>query len=332
MEFIHLFKLLQKKLIFLFILVLAFPVTGFPQQKGDEVQLPTYTLKLFFPTAIRDIYVMSDTTTVVRKYSDSSLRKFKREYEFYLTEVSQSPPDQGVYKISVSTDSLFYKFTEGNATFDFNSQADNPGALNFEDLKKVIVPLGKDFTMTYSPYGEVVSTEGERLDWLRNYVLEQGKGILDTVRTFLWLDGISLNHLKFLCDAKKIVYPLEPPMKDSIWYSPIDFQLNSLNFYDTVGVKITDVNEGNITMEAKLNNIRAFPEPGIFYGIKDMLLPIESCKGTGTFKLIISPKGTLKYSEINADVDITVRVHNDIFTEHIQSKLVWNLLEQLTFK
>lgn len=315
--------------LFILIFVIGFmSVTA--QQKGDEAQIPSYKLKMGFPATIIHIYKITDSTGITRIFSDSSVRKFKRQYDLYFNERAPSSSDKGFLKLDVGIDSLFYKFTDGDAVFEYNSQADNPGAVTFEDLKAISVALGKDFSMTYSPYGEVTEIEGERLDWLKNYVLENGSG-MDTLQTFIWLDGISLNRLKYLTDVKKLIYPVEKVYKDSLWTSPITFQIDGMNYYDTAQVKIVKVADNEITIEAKLNNIRAIPDMGRFYGIKGQILPIESCVGTGTYKLVLSSKNTIKFAELKTNVEIKVRIHKDFFTQKINSRVIWDLRQQLKF-
>jgi len=302
------------------------------QQKGDEAQIPSYKLKLGYPAQVIHTYKMTDSTIVTRRFSDSSIKKFKREYEYNMTLRAPNGLENGFLKLDVSIDSLFYKFTDGDAVYEFNSQAENPGALTFDDLKAISVALGKDFTMTYSPYGEVTSIEGERLDWLKNYVTTEGVGSLDTLQTFMWLDGISLNRLKYIADIKKLIYPYEKAYKDSVWTSPFDFQIDGMNYYDTAKAKIISVGDNEIVIEARLDNIRNLPDMGRFYGIKGQILPIESCKGTGTFMLTVSSKGTLKYAVLTTDTDIKVKIHKDYFTQKINSKVIWDLRNQYKYK
>lgn len=302
------------------------------EPKGKSSAAPGIKLKLNFPTSVRHIYQMSDTTVVYRTYSDSSTKKYTREYEFSMTERQLSDPEKGFYKIDVSIDSLNYRFKDGEAVYDFNSQADNPGALTFEDLVVNSVPLGKDFEMTYSPYGEVIKIEGERLDWLKNYIEEEGKGLPDTVLKFFWLDGISLNHLKYVADTKKLIYPVYQVNVDSSWKSPFDFMINGMYYSDTAYAKITKIGDGEIHIQSKLNNIRALDKYGKFYNIKGQLLQIVKSQGTGYYNLVLSSKGTIKKAELVTNVDITVKVNRDVFTERISSKVVWDLLKQLHFK
>ncbi len=103
-------------------------------------------------------------------------------------------------------------------------------------------------------------------------------------------------------------------------------------YTDTAAAKITKIGDGEIHIQGKLNNIRALDKFGKFYNIKGQLLQIVKSQGTGYYNLVLSSKGTIKKAELVADVDITVKVNRDVFTERISSKVVWDLLKQLHFK
>ena len=246
----------------------------------------------------------------------------------FFTQTAGDTRKDGFLTAEVSVDSLFYKFTEGDAVYEFNSQAENPGALTFEDLKAVSVPLGKFFDMKFSPYDEVVAVEGEKLDWFRNYVVEQGRGYLDTATSFMWLDGISIERLKYITDVKKLIFPTEPQFIDSLWFSPFHFQIEGLNFSDTVGAKVTQVIDGYKTIEVKNIKLKPYPQTGRFYGIKGMLLSVESAKSNGSFMLSLTPKGSVRRAEGTFETELTSRVRKDKFTEKVSVNAVWELLGQ----
>ena len=332
MGYFSAFTLLQKIAVLFFfagLLVSSNLINAFSQdeaKKGDGP--PQYLLTWGIPATITNVYKMTETTNVWRQFSDSTVKQYKREYTYYFSLKAPNPTDKGFLTIEVSTDSLFYKFTEGTAVYEFDSQADNPGAVNFEDLKAISVPLGKNFDMIFSPYGDVAEVKGEKLDWFRNYVTEQGKGYLDSASNFLWLDGISKERLQYICDVKKILLPKEPVFKDSTWVSPFGFQLESINFSDTVKAKITQIIEGYKTIVVKSDNLKSVPGNTRFYGIKGQLLPVENATGRGTFTISLTPKGTIRRAEGDFSVELTSKVRRDVFKERITTNVVWELVTQ----
>lgn len=323
----------MKRFIYLsLVITIAFSFALQAEPKGKPVGSPGVKLGINFPATIIHVYKMTDTTNVIRQYSDSSIKKYSREYDFFLTERAPSSPDKGFHKIDVSIDSLKYKFTDGEAIFDFDSQLDNPGALTFEDLVFTSIPLGKDFTTNYSPYGEVIAIEGERLDWLKNYINEEGKDLADSVKKHLWLDGISMDRLKYVSDPKKLAYPAGSLQIGEEWKSKFEFMINGLYYQDSAIAKITGTGGNEITIEAQLKQIEFSGKPGKFYNIKGQLVPVVKCVGSGTYKLILSSKGSIRKAELICNVDITAKVGRDLFTEKIQSKVIWDLLKQYTYK
>ena len=202
-------------------------------------------------------YKLNEATEISRTYSDNSVKTYKRDDEIYFTLTYRNPPSHGFFKVDVSVDSMIYKFTEGEATIEFNSNSDQNKPIHFKDLEAWGVPVGRAFEMTYSSYKDVAKLEGEDLEWLRNYINEQGKGIVDTLTNFIWLQGISEERLTYITDLYKVYIPDKWIPKDSVWTSPFDYQINGIPFQDTVFAKVSDATSGFFTVEAKTNKMAA---------------------------------------------------------------------------
>lgn len=299
-------------------------------KKSEEP--PAYPLKFIPPQTIRHVYKMHDSTVVTRIFSDNSTKKYTREVFYYFNFVMPNPPKDGFMTFEVSIDSLKYKFTEGEAVFEFDSQADNPGALTFEDLVTTIVPLGNEFNMTYSPYGEVAKIDGERLEFLINYIKQQKNNPMsDAIINFSWEDGISIDRLKFLADVKKIILPTEPIQIDTVWKTPIDLQFDHINFYDTLTAKITKFQDKLFYISGVSNNIKPKNKPAKLYGIKTQLIEVADAKGEGTFELILHSRGFVSKAEAKYNLEIGSYIKKEYFKQKIETKTTWELLKQFRF-
>lgn len=299
-------------------------------KKSEEP--PVYQLKFLPPQTIRHVYKLHDSTVVTRIFSDNSTKKYTREVTYYFNFVMPNPPKDGFMTFEVSIDSLKYKFTEGEAVFEFDSQLDNPGALTFEDLVATIVPLGNEFNLTYSPYGEVAKIDGERLEFLIDYIRQQKNNPMsDAIINFVWEEGISLDRLKFLTDVKKIFFSPEAIQIDSLWETPIDLQLDYINFNDTLAAKITKFKDGYFHISAVSKNIQAKNKPAKLYGIKTQLIEVADTKGEGTFEMIIHNRGFVSKIEAKYNVEIGSYIKKEYFRQKIETKSTWELLKQFKF-
>mgnify|MGYP000580864917 CR=1 FL=1 len=299
-------------------------------KKSEES--PAYQLKFIPPQTIRHVYKMHDSTVVTRTFSDNSTKKYTREVSYYFNFVMPNPPKDGFMTFEVSVDSLKYKFTEGEAVFEFDSQADNPGALTFEDLVATIVPLGNEFNLTYSPYGEVAKIDGERLDFLIDYIRQQKNNPMsDVLINFAWEEGISLDRFKFIADVKKIILPAEPIQIDSLWETPIDLQLDYINFFDTLTTKITKFKDGFFYINGVSNNIQAKNKPAKLYGIKTQLVEVADTKGEGSYELILHNRGFVSKAELKYNLEIGSYIKKEYFKQKIETKTTWELLKQYRF-
>ena len=310
----------------LFIFLFSFDLKSDDPVKG--VEPVTYKLAAKYYTNVANIFKFTEVSEFTRIFDDSSTHKFKRESTFYFSLNSRSIPENGFTTLDVTIDSLVYRFTEGEAVYKFNSQDEDPGDIAFNDLQTIFVPLGKSFDMVYSPYGEVAKIEGEKLDWLRNYINKDGSSLMDTVENFMWLDGISKERLEHITNLQKFLFLPGPILQDSSWKSLFNIQIDRKNFFDTVDVKIEKIKEGFITINAISKNLTNLPQSSIFYGIKGSLVPVTNSRGTGNYKIELSPRGTIRYAEANFNVDIGAKKGNSKFTDKVQVKMTWQLLGQ----
>jgi hypothetical protein len=301
-------------------------------KSSKETELPKFSLKMNMNKNTFSIYKFTENSKIVRTMSDSSKRRFSRDAEYYFTFKVPNSPDNGFNTYEFSIDSLKYKFTEDGDTYEYNSQSDNPGPVTFEDLKNTVVPLGKEFTLTYSPYGEIVKVEGESLDWLRNYVVVEGKGVLDSLETHLWLDGISKQRLVSICDPKKLIFPANQVYLDSNWNSTMEFQVMNITCFDTSIAKIKSLSNGVFDIVGEsTGKISALKEPVRFYGFKDYLVNVIKINGNGNYEMVFGPRGLIRSFKLNYFVKLTGKVKQEVFNDMIDTKQSWEMLNQYKY-
>lgn len=297
------------------------------QFKSDDENAVKIRVSPNFIGGAKYHYKLIENTDVIRTLSDSSQIKYNRKVIYYFSQFVMDPPQQDFIKLSCSIDSINYRFNDGSGDVSYNSQEESQKNINHPDVTVITVPLGRIFEMTYTPYGEIAEITGKDLDWLRNYVTEQGKKLLDTVDKFIWIDGISNEHLAHLTDVRKILLPPKMISPDSIWLSPFEIQIDGITFLDTMPVKVIKYSGGLFEMNAESKAIKNKNSFAKIYGI-NKFVQIDSCRGGGQYMLRIGPKGSLGYSSTLLSVELFAHVAKSYFKESIKTSYQWTLVNQ----
>ncbi len=307
-----------------------------PEAKsGAQDQLPpAYILKGIFRTHIYNNYLYSDTTIVRRTYVDSTELSYKRIVNYYLTIFQPDPPDsKGFWKIDVSIDSIHYVFEEGDTRYEFTSLENfDPKVFNFDDFKTVSIPMSKEFTIEYSPYGEIVKIEGERLDYFRDYVEKSFKDSPDSISYYYWTDGLSDERLAHIADVFKIIYPINPVYQDSLWTTPIYMNIDGIIVRDTIVGKVKGLYDNNYVIEGMLTQSFILPKKVKFYNLPYLDWTLSITKSIGSFAQYLSTSGTMKEMKINLDLEIEAGRPKQVFTQSISKRMHWELTNQFRFK
>jgi hypothetical protein len=294
---------------------------------------PAYTLKPVFRTQIYYNYNLYDTAYVVRVYPDSSIKKFKRIITYYMTFVQPDAPKNGFSFVEVAIDSIYYKFEDGQNIYEFsNIETASPGVFKFEDFQTYSVPMGVEFTIVYSPYGEVAKIEGDRLLEKRKFVDTLKPAVSDTIWLYNWTDGLSDSRLKHIGDVVKIIYPSTPVFRDSIWFSPIDLYLDGLIVYDTVVVKCAGFSNNRYSIEGIFSKPISKWKKTKFYGVKSISLPYTIETGKGNFQQILSSTGIVQSLSISLDIALSVGGEKNNFKEYLTKKMHWEMVKSYKFK
>lgn len=305
--------------------------SGFAKKSGEgnNTPPPSYILKGNFRPTVYYSYVLSDTTIVMRLYADSSSRNFTRIVKYFLTINQPDSPEKGFSKVDVNVDSIHYEFTEGDKTYKFTS-LDNfdPKIFYFDDFKTISIPMSKEFTLVYSPYGEVAKIEGERLDYFRDYIKNTLKESSDSILIYNWTDGLSDERLKSLGDVFKLIYPSNQVYQDSLWKSPFFIQLEGLNIIDTVDVKLVGFESKNYVLEGNFRTPTLLPKKVKFYGLNNLTWNIQINYAEGHFVQKLTPAGAVRDFIINFDFSIVVGTTQKTFEQTTQKRIHWELVKQ----
>jgi hypothetical protein len=297
------------------------------QFKSEDENAVKIRVSPKYQGGIKYHYKMTENTDVTRILSDSSVIKYNRTVEYYFSQFVMDPPQTDFVKISVSIDSILYKFNEGNGDVLYNSQDEAQKNVNHPDVAVITVPMGRTFELTYTPYGEIADISGKDLDELRDYVSNQGKKLLDTVDKFIWIDGISNEHLAHLTDVRKILLPPKMISPDSIWLSPFEIQIDGITFLDTLPVKVVKYSGGIFEMNSESKTLKNKNTRAKIYGI-NKFIQIDSCNGSGKYKIKVGPRGNLGYSSAIFNVELYSHLAKSYFKESITSKYEWTLINQ----
>jgi hypothetical protein len=328
-------KLMKLHLVLILILSISFgQLSAQDAIKGEKSKKepPKHKVAVKHNTKVYSSYKLTEETKVYRQFADSSSQEYKREVTYFLTQFVPDPPENGFDKVEVSIDSMLYKYTEGDAVFEFDSQSEKMPSTSFFDLTVTSVPLGRAFTMTYSPYGDVAKIEGEDIDWLKKYVTVDGKKSLDTMKKYIWVRGVSDEHLLYLGDIQKRIIPLRTMQIDSTWKAMFAFEMDGITFNDAATtVKISDLSSGNFTLMAVADSMTTPQTFGRFNEINEFV-NIEASSAKGKYILKISPKGAIENAQADFYAEVSARFKKESFKEKIWTKATWELLGQFKWK
>ena len=319
---------------FLTLLVLTFGTILFSSslfaqsaQKGEkEKKVKTYRLRLNYKVNTFYVYKLTKKEKIHRVYSDSSTKDYERDATYYLTGKIMNFPSKGFQPIDVVIDSLKYRFKDGDAEFTFNSVDLKGNAARFKDLNMRTPCLGRDFEMTYSPYGEVSAIKSDDIDETLDYVRKNGKGALSEIDMFAWTNGLSRDKLAYLADMKKIVIPDKRYAIDSVWFSPIVFDANGYYFFDTLATRIAKYNAGVFYIEGYSTSLTPSAMKMYSYNV-DKLITIDSCSGGGKVSMELKANGVIKKLTIDYKIKAKIKAGNSSYYEFIDSKAVWERIQ-----
>lgn len=290
---------------------------------GTEPML--YTIKANFPVNVHHTYVFKETSKITRSFSDGTSKQFNRELTYYFGLRAPNPVSKdGFTTVEVTVDSLEYRFSDGDTTIYFNSQADDMRMPNIDDYRISSIPLGMTYNATYSPYSEIVKVDGERLDWQIEYLTNPATGPSDSLVKHTWLIGLSDFNLNNYFDVVKSITPSFKAAKDTSWTIPIKVALENSRFVDTARFTLKQITPRNYLIEGQSENITAIPSQVRMFNIM-RLLQLSEAKGTSTYSMMVHPRGTITELKANYKIEFSYPLLSDEFSQTVETTRHWQM-------
>lgn len=301
------------------------PVRGEkPTAAPKEKEMVAFALR--FPVGRLFSYVYTDTTTVHRVWSsDSSTLDYTRTVTYYLSYEAIESPREGMVSVQVIIDSMEYSFSSGGNTLRYTPRDQMP--LQFPDFVAAVVPLNREFTLTYSPYWDVAKVEGEMLDWLRNYIAEGAQSVsdFDSVQQFVWLRNISLPVLAHFADPQKGALPNGLVAIDSVWRKPFVVLADGVELRDpTARTRIVERRGPVFVLQTQCDSLRPTLERLKFYNVRT-LAEVLGGEGRCTHTIEFHKSGFIESARTELQAEVVCRVRNDEFRQQIRSRYGWKL-------
>ncbi|MCX7929949.1 MAG: hypothetical protein N2663_04445 [Chlorobi bacterium] len=316
-----------------FALVLAIPLLAQDGVRGGtdlskEKPKETVSLLLRFPVDRLFDYVLTDTTTVRRIYSDSSTVEYTRAVTYYLSLEAIESPRDGFTSVQVTIDSLTYSFSSGGSVLTYKPGDQMP--LQFPDFVATVVPLNRQFQMYYSPYWDVAKVEGEMLDWLRDYIAKGAGDVpgFDSLQQFIWLRNISLPVLAHYADPQKGALPNGRVTLDSVWQKPFAILADGIQLRQSdAKTRIVEQRGPIVVLQTQCDSLRPTLERLKLYNIQ-RFVEIIGGHGTCTHTIELHKAGFIESARTALHAEVQCRVRNETFTQRIQSRYHWRLRGQ----
>jgi len=317
------------RLIFLFIL---FGINfSFAQDKGnsnkkndDEVK---YTLKSYFPVNVQHVYEFTDTSKISRSFSDSTVKNYTRILKYYFSVWAPSAPDKDKFQdITVSVDSLEYKWITSEGETYYHSQADDLRLPKNDDFLNALVPLGLEFDFVYSSYQEVGNVKGTMYESKINMLNDPRTKPSDSISAFVWFDRLSKTSLASYFDIVKGIYPNKRIAVDSNWTKNIVYDIEGAAIKDSVSFTLKSFNiKSFIINGATISATSIDSDKSVLSSIRN-LVDVSKATGGSDYYIRLQAKGILDELRINSNFDIDYFFKNDLIKQKIDTKRNWKLL------
>lgn len=289
----------------------------------------TYKLSMKYPTNISFKYSYNEQSGVKRTVGKSDEFKFKRNSTAYLTLSNSELSSSSIQKLEIKTDSIVHKIANDSGEVVFTTKGFELNSLRNDDVEQYRLPISREFTLIVSPYYEVADLNPSTALKLDRNKIETHKNTMPIEDYYLWKKSLADERLYHIADLKKINFPLSRIEKDSLWETPIEYQISGVTFYDTVKVKIKEERGAYLFLESEFKADKFLKDPQIIYGFRDKpVIPTNSDLNC-IFKLTITPEGTIDDASIEANGTITFKTMDKDSVEikdKINTILTWKLM------
>jgi hypothetical protein len=310
---------------------------AFSQEKGaagaegaNEADKPAeYVVKPNFPTNVYHKYQYTDKSEVTRFYSNEDSVTYKREVNYFLTlRAPDWRTEDDKLEIFVTIDSMLYKLEDTDNTYTYDSQDDesNP-PFHVADFDYRAIQLGLEYSITLSPYNEIINVESEKLEFKRNFINDETTGIKDEFKKFYWERGLSDMINSYVCDPQKGLLPDEPISIDSSWTDIVPIRLDDFFAIDTVKMTLKQFNINNYILEGESIG-STIPEGANAFVHKINKIPVTDTGNTsGTYKFRISAQGIVELFEFRHEGEVEYFVNRDKVRDKIITEQSWELVK-----
>jgi hypothetical protein len=296
------------------------------QDQAEELQI-----KIKYPLNILHHYSTTENTNVVRTFSDNTTRTYSRDIIYFFTTKLLSLPNNEFMELDVKIDSMKYRFIENGKEITANTEDEDFGeSVYTEDLSNTVIPNTKTFIMVFSPYGDLAKITSDAVEKLRNYVIKHSESSTDSLKRYNWLNQLSDYHLRYIADIKKLLVPINPIKKDSVWKSPIVVRLDGKTLVDTADVWIAHIELGEYFIEGVGNKPKFIDNYGTFYGIR-YPMKIDSTLGKTKYSFRVDPYGTINETEGMYSAKVFARSNREVFNDSITVKTTTQLLGRYNY-
>lgn len=315
----------QSALLFLAILFSSSTLQVFAQT-GTDAPRVQYTLKQQHPLNVRKHYKMTQDATVRRWFQDSSYIDYQRVIDYYITTQVIAQSD-GFSTVKILVDSMQYTFANLSDSMitTYNSQTDPlPG--DFDDLTFATIPNSRIWQFTYSSYGDIVRTESEDMDWVREYIKPMKKEMTPMAYT-MWEWGISEENMRWLGDIDRNILPERVVAQNATWERDMHLRASNMDFIGKGVFHVEEFADSLFTITGKSDSLSFKQSPiETFLPMNKDLSQLVSAKGSANYTLEMQRFGTVQFVEVNALIHAYIRDVASSYTEDIQLRNTIELL------
>ncbi len=317
------------KLIFLLILFgLNF---SFAQEKSGSIKenddVLKYTLKSYFPVNVQHIYEFTDTTKISRFFSDSTTKYYTRILKYYFSVWAPSAPNKDKFQeISVSVDSLEYKWLTADGDIYYHSQADDLRLPKNDDFLNAMVPLGLEFDFVYSSYQEVGNVQGNMYEGKLRMLNDPNTKPSDSVSYFIWNKRLTKTSLTSYFDIVKGIYPNKRIAVDSNWTKNIVYDIEGATIMDSIQFTLKSFNIKSFIINGTTISAKSAKGDKVVLSSIPNIVDVSKAIGGSEYYVRLQAKGILDELRINSNFEIDYLFKNDLINQKIDTKRNWKLL------
>lgn len=300
--------------------------------RASEDNRPTYKFFLNYPLVTPFKYSCIEQSQVKRGIKDAKGYEFERTAALHFTMMLKDMPNEGISRYMIRTDSINHSITRDAVTKQFDTNNGDMVHNWNDDLEQYSIPMSQEFEYIISPYYEyagIVADEGRQKQI--NSLDSTGKTMKKTDYC-MWKNSLSDDRLYHVTDVKKIEFPYGRLPVDTVWRSPIEFQISGVTIFDSVEVKFVDERGRYKFLEATFKAEKFAKDPVVIYGFRDQIAEPQKVNLDCTFKMELSPASTVENTTITAVGTVEFKLDDGrIVTDTVDTKLTWVKLGQYEY-